>query len=537
MLRGFSAYFDDAPVLAVAGRSHPISFEYLPEPTTDYLHAAIARSIDGHRTKPPSDILTFLPGAADIDRGIAQKDGVQVGKYVALPLFAKSADQDEIHAETPNCRKIIVAANVADASITIEGAVYVIDSGLAKEASYDPTTRLASLITAPISRASAKQRAGRACRTAPGVLRFLGAINSEGTLTDDGQKLAGLPLDVHQIKVLVSSAQLGCSSEVLTRLAMVSIENPFLHSAKEDPEEQFLIKKARRSFAAPSGDHLTLLIIFNGFVEIPANAQDEDSERKVWCFNNKLNFWLMNRAEEERYNLAKAFENTLFKTPTSSSDPTLVVRALADGYFMQVQKLVKNASDHIKAKAKVEKSKLANVNRKALSRRKRELVFDTALTEGLDAHQKKGKATLSAKINAGDEETKKFLNAAFWSVEGVFQTAPGDELIDYSNLLDRIEEAFPISEGARALDLRTGGVDLNRMSNQLANDYSEEVEAKFGPICPDAATEFLETLFSEVGKMEVALWEQKMRNYPKPEDGLKQKVLQCEVHIILAEVL
>ncbi|KAJ3140124.1 hypothetical protein HDU90_008348 [Geranomyces variabilis] len=179
----------------------------------------------------------------------------------------------------------------------------------------------------------------------------------------------------------------------------------------------------------------------------------------------------------------------------------------------------------------------ARLERKALSRRKRELVFDTALTEGLDAHQKKGKATLSAKINAGDEETKKFLNAAFWSVEGVIQTAPGDQLIDYSNFLDRIEEAFPISEGARALDLRAGGVDLNRMSNQLANDYSEEVEAKFGPICPDAATEFLETLFSEVRKVEVALWEQKMRNYPKPEDVLKQKVLQCEVHIILAEVL
>ncbi|KAJ3140125.1 hypothetical protein HDU90_008349 [Geranomyces variabilis] len=332
MLRGSSAYFDDAPVLAVAGRSHPISFEYLPEPTTDYLDAAIAKAIDVHRNKPPSDILTFLPGVADIDRGI-----VLLKKMVLQAQKDRSADQDEIHAETPNCRKIIVAANVADASITIEGAVYVIDSGLATEASYDPTTRLASLITAPISRASAKQRAGRACRTAPGVLRFLGAINSEGTMTDDGKKSAGLPLDVHQTKVLVSSAQLGCSSEVLTRLAMGSIENPFLRSAKEDPEEQFLFKKARRSFAAPSGDHLTLLNIFNGFVEIPANAQDEDSERKDWCFNNKLNFWLMNRAEEERYNLAKAFENTLFKTPTSSSDPTLVVRALADIYFMQVQ--------------------------------------------------------------------------------------------------------------------------------------------------------------------------------------------------------
>ena len=125
----------------------------------------------------PGDILLFLTGEQEIldtcDRLNEEAESFPKGssKLIVLPLFsALPPDQQQLIFEpTPaGCRKVVVATNIAETSLTINGIVYVIDPGFSKQNVYDPRTRISSLLVTPISRASARQRAGRAGRTREG---------------------------------------------------------------------------------------------------------------------------------------------------------------------------------------------------------------------------------------------------------------------------------------------------------------------------------------------------------------------------------
>ena len=125
----------------------------------------------------PGDILIFLPGQEDIEKcaDLIQKtmDSVkgEVREVVLAPIFSSlpAEQQRKIYDPTPEgCRKIVVATNIAETSITVNGIVYVLDSGLCKQKFYDPRSSMESLVVVPISRASAEQRKGRAGRTQPG---------------------------------------------------------------------------------------------------------------------------------------------------------------------------------------------------------------------------------------------------------------------------------------------------------------------------------------------------------------------------------
>lgn len=182
----FQRYFNDAPLLAVPGRTHPVEIFYTPEPERDYVEAALRTVLQIHATEPEGDILLFLTGEEEIedacrkisleaDEMIREADA---GTLKVYPLYGSlpPAQQQRIFEPAPPPRgknkrpgrKCIVSTNIAETSLTIDGIVYVVDPGFSKQKVYNPRIRVESLLVSPISKASAQQRAGRAGRTRPG---------------------------------------------------------------------------------------------------------------------------------------------------------------------------------------------------------------------------------------------------------------------------------------------------------------------------------------------------------------------------------
>jgi ATP-dependent helicase HrpB len=169
-----SQFLGDAPILRVPGRTFPVSIEYVPtaspSPLPDRAARAVELAIRSPGTDDPGDLLVFLPGAEEIRRTaralapFAESEGL-----VVLPLHGSLSAEDQDRALRPaGRRKVVLSTNVAETSLTIDGIRTVIDSGLARFASYDAARGLDRLELGRISRASAAQRAGRAGRTAPG---------------------------------------------------------------------------------------------------------------------------------------------------------------------------------------------------------------------------------------------------------------------------------------------------------------------------------------------------------------------------------
>merc|ERR1712137_136593 len=281
----FQSFFDNAPLMKVPGRMHPVEIFYTPEPEKDYLEAAIRTVLQIHTTEAEGDILLFLTGEQEIEEACRRISGEVtqgMGPLACLPLYSSLPRelQEKIFDPAPKARfpggppgrKCIVATNIAETSITIDGIVYVIDPGFAKQKVYNPRIRVESLLVSPISRASAKQRAGRAGRTRPGkafrlyteksyrrdlqpqtypeilrsnlgsvvlqlrklgvddlvhfdfmdppapetmiraleLLNYLGALDDECDLTEAGKHMAALPIDPHLSKALIAAAHSGC---------------------------------------------------------------------------------------------------------------------------------------------------------------------------------------------------------------------------------------------------------------------------------------------------------------------------------------
>ncbi|CAI0413272.1 unnamed protein product [Linum tenue] len=296
----FQGYFSGAPLMKVPGRLHPVEIFYTQEPERDYLEAAIRTVVQIHTCEGPGDILVFLTGEEEIEdacRKISKEIGNlgdQVGPVKTVPLYSTlpPAMQQKIFEpappplkeDGPPGRKIVVSTNIAETSLTIDGIVYVIDPGFAKQKVYNPRVRVESLLVSPISKASAHQRAGRAGRTAPGkcfrlytersfnqdlqpqtypeilrsnlgnivltlkklgiddlvhfdfmdppapetlmraleMLNYLGALDDEGNLTKLGEIMSEFPLDPQMGKMLVVSPEFNCSNEILSLCAMLS---------------------------------------------------------------------------------------------------------------------------------------------------------------------------------------------------------------------------------------------------------------------------------------------------------------------------
>ena len=291
--RRFAAYFSNAPIIEVSGRMFPVEIRYRPlagdESNRDRtVQAAIVHAVDELGAQSRGDILVFLPGEQDIRTTATLLRKRKLKSTEILPLYARlsSADQQRIF-KSHTGRRIVLATNVAETSLTVPGIRYVIDTGFARISRYSISRQIQRLPVEPISQASADQRAGRCGRTAAGICirlyaeddylgrpRFtdpellrsslagvilamhhlglgavdafgfidppkskhindgyrllleLGAVDENRRLTRLGQQLARFPIDPRLGRMLLAADRTGCLTEVLTIAAALAVQDP-----------------------------------------------------------------------------------------------------------------------------------------------------------------------------------------------------------------------------------------------------------------------------------------------------------------------
>nr|POE72069.1 pre-mrna-splicing factor atp-dependent rna helicase prp22 [Quercus suber] len=389
----FSSYFNECPILSIPGRTFPVEIMYSREPESDYLDAALTTIMQIHLTEPPGDILLFLTGKEEIDTSCEilhermKALGPAVPELVILPIYG--ALPSEIASRIfdpagPGSRKVVIATNIAETSITIDGIYFVVDPGFVKQTAYDAKLGMDRLQVTPISQAQAKQRAGRAGRTGPGkcfrlyteaafqsemlpttipeiqrqnlantilMLKAMGindllgfdfmdppptntmltaleelyalsALDDEGLLTRLGRRMADFPMEPALAKSLIMSVDLGCSDEMLSIVAMISAVQTVFHRPKEK-QQQADQKKSR--FHDPAGDHLTLLNVYNGW--------KNNGRSDPWCFENFIQPRSIKRAEDVRKQLVQILDRHRLRVISCGRDTTRVRQALCSGFF------------------------------------------------------------------------------------------------------------------------------------------------------------------------------------------------------------
>ena len=173
----FSSFFFDAPIISIDAKTYPIAVNYMPlklkKEAEDEYYARIDEIIYKDKKNNPGDVLVFLPGEAEIKSLIEHlKKGEHSSLYQLYPLYGRLSKEEQERVFTPTKEgkvKVVVATNIAETSITIDGITTVIDSGLAKVNYYNQKDFTSALVEQPISRSSANQRKGRAGRTRAGV--------------------------------------------------------------------------------------------------------------------------------------------------------------------------------------------------------------------------------------------------------------------------------------------------------------------------------------------------------------------------------
>jgi len=393
----FSSYFFDCPIFTIPGREFPVEILYTKDPESDYLDASLITVMQIHLSEPAGDILLFLTGQEEIDTAAEilyermKALGPMVPEMIVLPVYSAlpSEMQSRIFDPTPpGARKVVIATNVAETSITIDGIYYVVDPGFVKQNAYDAKLGMDSLIVTPISQAQARQRSGRAGRTGPGkcyrlyteaayrnemmanpvpeiqrtnlamivltlkamgindLINFdfmdpppvqtlltaleqlfaLSALDAEGLLTRLGRKMAVFPMEPPLAKMLILSADLNCSEEILTIVSMLSVQNVF-HRPKE---KQALADSKKAKFHQPEGDHLTLLTVYN--------AWKASKFSNPWCVDNFIQARGMKRAADVRKQLLGYMDRYNQDVVSCGKNYTKVRRALCGGFFRHAAK-------------------------------------------------------------------------------------------------------------------------------------------------------------------------------------------------------
>ncbi|KAI1409568.1 ATP-dependent RNA helicase DHX8 [Hypoxylon sp. FL1857] len=375
-------YFNECPIFTIPGRTFPVEILYSREPESDYLDAALVTVMQIHLTEPPGDILVFLTGSEEIDTAaeILYERMKALGPGVPELIILPSRIFDPA---PPGSRKVVIATNIAETSITIDHIYYVVDPGFVKQNAYDPKLGMDSLVVTPISQAQANQRAGRAGRTGPGkcfrlyteaafqsemlpttipeiqrqnlattilmlkamgindLLHFdfmdpppantmlmaleelysLSALDDEGLLTRLGRKMADFPMEPSLAKVLIGAVDMGCSDEMLSIVAMLNLQTVFYRP--KEKQQQADQKKAK--FHDPHGDHLTLLNVYNAWKNSGYSAP--------WCFENFIQARSMRRAKDVREQLVKIMQRYRHPITSCGRDTQKVRQALCLGFF------------------------------------------------------------------------------------------------------------------------------------------------------------------------------------------------------------
>ncbi|XP_026193285.1 pre-mRNA-splicing factor ATP-dependent RNA helicase DHX16 [Cyclospora cayetanensis] len=324
--------------------------------------------------------------------------GTEAAELIVLPLYSSlpGDQQARVFEPTPQgARKAVFATNIAETSITLEGVVYVVDCGFCRENQYSAKTGMDALVTVPCSKAAANQRSGRAGRVRAGhcfrlytrysfekemedanvpeiqranlsnvvltlkglgiddLLKFdfmdppapdalisalellyaLAALNDQGELTKLGRRMAEFPLDPMFSKFIVNSEKYSCVSEALTVCAMLGVGGMLFYRPKE---KAIHADNARKTFAKPGGDPLTLLNVY---------AQWEDTGFSVaWCYENFVQHRSMQRARDVREQLQGLLERVELEEKSCDGADEPIRKAITSGFFTQAARLNRHGS-------------------------------------------------------------------------------------------------------------------------------------------------------------------------------------------------
>ena len=406
----FQNYFD-APLAIIKGRTYPVDIIYLSSPTDDYVDCAVKKVIQIHKEEKPGDILLFLTGEEEIESACQQiREGIEelgdeVGYANVIPIYSTLPPylQEKIFEPPPETnprgikgRKIVVATNIAESSITIDGIVYVVDPGFTKQKVFNPRGKMESLLINIISKENADQRAGRAGRTKPGkcfrlyteesyekelkkssipeilrsnitsvvlnllklgiddlvhfdfidppapetmmraieMLNYLGAMDDDGKLTELGSQMNQFPLEPELSKMVLAGVKYKCINDMLTIAATLSVKSPFLRPRGKENEAD----SKKYQFTHHTGDHITLIMAYNAF------KRNEFS--KDWCRDNFINFRTMKAIDNVRGQLADILSKMNIIVPQNDFNNEIkgkrerrIIKSLIAGYFAQVAHL------------------------------------------------------------------------------------------------------------------------------------------------------------------------------------------------------
>lgn len=400
----------------IRGRQYEVTLKYAAEPVQDIVETSLRMIFQIHRQEPmPGDVLVFFHGRDIIEsleslvNRYASDMGPELPKLLVLPLFAalSQAAQQRVFQPAPrNTRKIVIATNIAETSVTVPGVRFVIDSGKAKVKQFRTSIGMESLLVKPISQSSAIQRQGRAGREGPGqcyrlyaesdyltmqqsntpeILRcdlshailtmkargikdvhnfpfldrpprnamekallqlwLLGALTESGGISDIGIQIAKLPVNVCLGRALVAAAEpeLGCLPELIDIVSCLSVEDLFLNLTSEEKKEEAEV--ARRELYKREGDHLTFLAAVQAYAA-------ENTDRKAWAKRYFVSHRAMKATMEVRKQLrAQCHQSKLLKLAQneepSAMTPELTVailKCLLKGFATKTARLCPDGS-------------------------------------------------------------------------------------------------------------------------------------------------------------------------------------------------
>lgn len=385
-----AAYLDQCPILISEGQSFPVEVGYLSMPDQRPITVQAAEAVERIlHDEDPGDILVFMPGRGEIQGTLDALRGLRTRERVAcIPLHGELEPQEQDRAFAPNSlRKVIVATNVAETSITIDGIRHVVDSGIARVARYDAERGIGTLLLEPISRASADQRKGRAGRTAPGtchrlwtvishkdreerntpeiqrsdlaevvlllhslgireaasfdwldkpdpqavqraerLLTMLGAL-LDADLTPIGHQMRRLPMHPRYSRMLIEASQRGCVADAALCAALVSGRDLLARLDRDDVSTQ----AAREMFEdSPDSDFITLMRAYD-FAK--ANAFSFDR-----CRSYGINAQVARQVEQTFQQIMHAAQQQRLDAPVTQTSSDALLRCLMAGFVDQLAK-------------------------------------------------------------------------------------------------------------------------------------------------------------------------------------------------------
>ena len=399
--QAFSRHFDNAPIIEVSGRMYPVEVQYQPldavseeQGEVSYVDAAVQAAERILYESNSGDVLIFMPGERDIRETGDQLEDRFSGEAEIVPLFGRLSGGDQQRVFAPSSRrKIIIATNIAETSLTIPGIRYVIDAGLARISRYNPRTRVKRLPIEPVSQSSANQRKGRAGRVQEGIcirlyseedfnarppftqpeiqranlaevilrmkafhlgdietfsfvqppapaaiangyalLQELGALDEQRALTPLGEDLARLPIDPTLGRMLLQSQHEHAARELLIIAAGLSIQDP-----RERPlDQKDAAAAAHRQFSDPQSDFLSLLNIWN-VVHDEWDRLRTQGQRRKFCKQRFLSYLRMREWQDVYSQLHDALDDLgMLKLNESNAAYEAIHRSILAGLIGHV---------------------------------------------------------------------------------------------------------------------------------------------------------------------------------------------------------